>query len=144
MFDQDISILPEEPFKFLLKQECDRAERYSHFFSIAMVKLPELEDSLLTTTVKIIRGVIRDSVVIGALQDKYLAVILHHADAQNTDEIALRIRGRIREFAHGSSQNPMNQKIRVGAACFPTHAPTVQDLLKVAQERSSEPDTDPK
>jgi len=144
MFDQNIPILPEEPFKFLLKQECDRAERYSHFFSIVMVKLTESEDPSLITTAKIIRGAIRDSDIMGSLQDKHLAVILHHADAQNTDDIALRIRGRIREFAQGSSQNPMNREIRVGAACFPTHAPTIQDLLKAAQERSSEPDTDPK
>jgi GGDEF domain-containing protein len=121
-----------------------------------MVKLSELEDPLLTTTTKIIRGAVRDSDIIGSLQDKHLAVILHHADAQNTDEIAIRIRGTLREFAQGLPQNPITQKLNVGAACFPTHAPTFQDLLKAAQERSSinsdpepvegfsEPETDPK
>jgi diguanylate cyclase (GGDEF)-like protein len=144
MFDQDLPILPEQHFNFVLKQECERAERYSHFFSIAMVKLSELEDPLLTTTAKIIRGAVRDSDIMGALQDKHLAVILHHADAQNTDEIAMRIRGNIRELAESLSQTPKNRQIRVGAACFPTHAPTFQDLLKAVQERFSEPDTDPK
>ena len=142
MFDQNIPVLPEGSFRFLLKHECDRAERYSHFFSILMVKLPELEDPVLATTTKIIRGAIRDSDILGTFQDKQLGVILHHADAQNTDEIASRIRGRIQEFSHGPSFNPDDHRILVGAACFPTHAPTADDLVVAAQKRASESDTD--
>ncbi|MCI0529610.1 MAG: hypothetical protein L0Y56_19380, partial [Nitrospira sp.] len=90
MFDSNNYILPEEPLRFLLKQECERAERYSNFFSILMIKLeiPQLDDSLFLTTANLIRSGIRDSDIMGTLEDKDLVVILHHADAQNTDEIA--------------------------------------------------------
>jgi diguanylate cyclase (GGDEF)-like protein len=145
MFDSTNYILPEESLKFLLKQECERAERYSHFFSILMVKLevPKLDDPLLSTAANLIRGAIRDSDIMGTLQDKNLVVILHHADAQSTDEIAMRIGHRIQEYAHRFPQDSKGRKIKVGAACFPTHAPTAQDLLRAAQERSSEPNAYP-
>jgi len=145
MFDSSHYILPEEPLKFLLKKECERAERYSNFFSILIVELeiPQLDDPLFSTTANLIRSGIRDSDIMGTLQDKDLLVILHHADAQNTDEIAMRIRHRIQEYAHRFPQDSKGQQIRVGAACFPTHAPTPQDLFKAAQERSSEPKAHP-
>ncbi len=140
MFDANNYILPEEPLRFLLKQECERAERYSNFFSILTVKLeiPQLDDSLFYTTANLIRIGIRDSDIMGTLEDKDLVVILHHADAQSTDEIAMRIRHRIQEYVHRFPQDSKGQQIRVGAACFPTHAPTAQELLRAAQERSSE------
>jgi diguanylate cyclase (GGDEF)-like protein len=145
MFDTNNFILPEEPLKFLLWQECERAERYSNFFSILTVEfeIPRLDDPVLSTTANLIRSAIRDSDIMGTLQDKELVVILHHADAQSTDEIAMRIRHRIQEYTHRLPQNSKDQQIRVGAACFPTHAPTAQDLLRAAQERSSEPKAQP-
>jgi diguanylate cyclase (GGDEF)-like protein len=145
MFDSSHYILPEEPLKFLLNKECERAERYSNFFSILMIKLeiPQLDDPSFSTTANLIRSGIRDSDIMGTLQDKDLVVILHHADAQNTDEIAMRILHRIQEYAHRFPHDSKDQQIRVGAACFPTHAPTPQDLLRAAQERSPEPKTHP-
>jgi diguanylate cyclase (GGDEF)-like protein len=141
MFDSSSYILSEESLKFILKKECERAERYSNFFSILMIKLeiPSAGDSFFSTTASLVRSGIRDSDIMGTLQDKDLVVILHHVDAQSTDEIAMRIKQRIQEYAHRFSQDSDERQIRVGAACFPTHAPTPQDLLRTAQERSSEP-----
>jgi diguanylate cyclase (GGDEF)-like protein len=140
MLDSNHYILPQDSLKFLLKKECERAERYSNFFSILMVTLdvPKLDDPLFSTTANLIWSGIRESDIMGTLEDKDLVVILHHADAQYTDEIATRILHRIQEYTP-LAQDSKGQKIRVGAACFPTHAPTAQDLLRAAQERSSEP-----
>ena len=138
MPDLNTYMLPEAPFRFLLEKECKRAERYAHFFSILMVKL-ELSDSddrLLSTTASLIQGMIRNSDIMGSLQNKKLAVILHHADAQSTDDISVRIRDRIQEHTPPFQQDPESQNIRIGGACFPTHACTAQDLLNVAQERA--------
>ena len=137
MQDPGKYLLPEEPFRILLEKECRRAERYANFFSIMMVKSEWLdpESPLLSTTASLIQGMIRDSDVMGTLQGTHLVAILHHADAQNIDEITVRVRDRIWDQNPGLERNPGSQKIRIGGACFPTHASTPQDLLRAAQER---------
>ena len=138
MPDPSPYLLPEEPFRFILEKECKRAERYAHFFSILTVKLEssDLEDRLLPATASLIQGLIRNCDIMGSLQDKKLAVLIHYADAQNIDEIAARIRDRVQAHPLPFQQNPENQSIKIGGACFPTHASTAQDLLSVAQERA--------
>ena len=127
-------ILPEEYLRFLLVQECQRAERYSHFFSIVSIQLqtPELENLPVLAVADLIRGVIRSSDIVGSFQDRRLVVILHHAEDQNADDITARIREKIQ---YSLRRNPEKGSIRIGGACFPSHASTVQDLLSVAEGR---------
>jgi GGDEF domain-containing protein len=136
MEDPSTYLLPEELFRFLLEKECRRAVRYAHFFSLLLVKLEisDLEDSLLSTIANLIQGVIRKSDIIGILQDKQIVVILHHSDADGTQEITVRIRCRIQGLAHRIPQIPESQNIRIMGACFPTHACNAEDLFTAAQE----------
>ncbi len=128
--------LSEEAFGLILKQECNRAERYSYYFSILMVGLEasESEDTAYMTVAKLIRSAIRNSDMICFVQSKDLAVILHEADVQDTSVIVERIRQKTQPHPPHLPQVPKFQNLRIGWACFPTHASTVTDLLQLSKE----------
>jgi hypothetical protein len=130
MPDPRLNVLPEEQFNYLLEHECKHAQRYEHFFSLVMIRLEksELNAALLTGALNLIRGVIRDSDIVGAFQDKKLAMILHYAD--NPDPIARRVVNKIQTGLP-------HLETKIGRACFPADATTVEDLLRVSLNRIS-------
>ncbi len=128
--------LSEEAFGILLKQECNRAERYSYYFSILMVRLEasESEDSEYMAVARLIRSVIRNSDMICFLQSEGLAMILHEADVQNTSDIVERIRKKTQPRIPHFPQGLKCQNLKIGWASFPTQASTVTDLLQLSRE----------
>lgn len=122
--------LPHTHFKFLLDRECKRAERYEHFFSLAIVRFEQTEfnTSLLNSVTGLIRNVIRESDMIGALQDKDLAIILQYAEDVSMTPIVIRINSALQRGQISCC------KIKIGWAGFPTDATTSEDLLRMARE----------
>jgi diguanylate cyclase (GGDEF)-like protein len=131
---EPVAFLPlsEEAFTSLLEHECKRAERYSYFFALLMVRMETSDsvDSSLFTVAKLIRNMIRSSDMVCLLQSKDLAVILHEADVQNSTHILDRIRQKIQSQLPYSPTDSKGQSLKISLACFPTHASTVTDLLQ--------------
>ena len=128
--------LSEEFFKFLLESEGKRAIRYTYFFSILTVELDQnqAQSQHLSTVAKLIQESIRNTDLIGKIDDHRFSVILHHAEAQSTYHIGERIRDRVANYNFLPKNRVMGYTISVGGACFPTHTPDIQSLLVTATE----------
>ena len=128
MPDQNLIILPEVQFKYLLEHECKRAMRYQYFFSLLMIKTEnaKLESSLLRKIRMIIKHAIRDCDTLGAIHYNKLAILLCFADKPNA--IADRIFNKIQYDFPGIN-------IKVRGACFPLSATTAVDLLHECEDR---------
>ena len=135
MMDPMTSTLSEDFFKFLLESEGKRAMRYTYFFSILTVEIDQVEKSeVLATLAQLIRKSIRNTDVIGKVNEGRFSVILHHAEAPNTYSVGERIRDQVENYNFPLKNNQHKRTVSVGGACFPSHTPDVQGLLLTAHE----------
>jgi hypothetical protein len=134
MFDSSARILPQEQFRYMLEQECKRAERYECLFSVIRVSCEtiNLGPPIMQEVAKLIRKVIRDSDVVGLTQNGDLSLLLQYADHQCAAQVASRIHDQV---ANPLRRNLKKKAIRIEWACFPTHASTIEDLIGTVQYR---------
>jgi GGDEF domain-containing protein len=133
-------ILPEDQFMFLLEVECNRAVRLNQYLSVVMVKLKRVEagEHLLFQFAELMRDEIREIDVFGALQDKKVGIIVWSTDPEELLGIMARVRRRFKEQSSLSQEDPFSDSIRIGGACFPTHATTAQELLLGAEKKGKD------
>lgn len=121
--------MSSENFQFLLKQECLRAERYLHFFTMFRVawegnntqaKNPSPED-----VAQLLGKTLRQSDLIGMTRDACLALLLPHVELENAAEIEDRIREKIVPCLGQNSQG-----LNIKWICFPTHTASPEDFLE--------------
>jgi diguanylate cyclase (GGDEF)-like protein len=135
MLDKMTSTLTSDFFKFLLDSEGKRAMRYTYFFSVLTIEIDQPEnEEILSTLAELIRQCIRNTDVIGMIDDEKFSVVLHHAEAQNTHCVGERIRDRVQNYNFAAKNNQQKRTVSVGGACFPTHTPDIQGLLLTANE----------
>jgi|ERR1700693_4837692 len=120
---QSFYVLPEEQFKYLLENECKRAQRYQFFFSLLIISLVDQDSQypFLTEISSLLKNVIRDCDTIGVLRSNQIAILLWYAD--NPSLIARRIINQIQ-------QEMSHLNIEVGEGCFPVNATTANDLFR--------------
>ncbi len=127
-------IMPNETLRYLLEVEWSRAVRKKTYFSLILIHpdLPYLSGPALSSIARLVRVQIRLTDTLGGLGDKQFALILPQAVAQNLPNIAERIRGGVKTDPYLRKQIESGHTMRIGTACFPTHAETPNDLLRAA------------
>jgi diguanylate cyclase (GGDEF)-like protein len=135
MLDDKTGTISEDFFNFLLDSEGKRAMRYAYFFSILTVEIDQLENGeILTSLADLIRQSTRNTDVIGRIEGRRFAVILHHAEAPNTFSVGERIRDRVASYNFTVKGGQARHTVSVGGACFPTHTPDTRGLVHAADE----------
>lgn len=121
-------LLPEEQFRYLLRFECKRAQRYQFFFSLITVEFEygASDPVYLDKISNMIKNSIRDCDTMGALQYNKLAILLCFTD--DPDSISKRIINKFQFELPGI-------KIKVGEVCFPLDATTADDLVRASLDR---------
>ncbi len=116
----------------ILRDETQRAARYSYFFSLVMLEfvVPKVRESLRLYAADTIRSVIRSTDVIGRIRRKKLAIIFHHAEAGNAEAIIERIRERLLANPNLSQEGVNAENIRFEVASFQATASSPEDLLR--------------
>ncbi len=121
--------------RYLLDHEIQRAMRYTYFFSLLEVQSDGKPDPATFATLgQLIREKVRSTDLIGRIEEGQFCVLLHHAEAQHTFQIARRIQDRIRDHSFSSEQGPRHYTVSIGGACFPTHANDLRLLMSRARE----------
>lgn len=124
-------------YHYLLDLEIRRAIRYSHFFSICHVGLDQLHDgdgSVASTVAEILCETVRETDVIGLLNEQTVSVLLHNTEIQNAFQVAQRFRTRVADQTFSSGNVQVRLTASVGGVCFPTHGNNAATLLLRAGE----------
>ena len=137
MFGPATQPLERGLYQYILELETKRAVRYAHFFSICHVSLDQDHDgdhTALCTVSDILRETIRETDIIGLVNERTLSILLYNAEIQNAYLVAERIRNRIADqnFISGNTYHRATGSI--GCVCFPTHGNDATALLLRACE----------
>ena len=125
-------------FKDLLAAECANAERDGGRLALLFCDLDRFKavndtlghaagDELLRRVAAACRDVARNGDVIARYGGDELALILPGADQRAAVDVAERLQRAVRELDRGWGLD-----LTIGVACFPSDAPTVQELLLLA------------
>jgi diguanylate cyclase (GGDEF)-like protein len=137
MFGPATQPLERGLYQYILELETRRAVRYAHFFSICHVSLDQDHDgdhTALCTVSDILRETIRETDIIGLVNERTLSVLLHNAEIQNAYVVAERIRTRIADQNFISGDTHHRATASIGSVCFPTHGNDATALLLRAGE----------
>lgn len=141
VFDRITQTLEREFFEYLLDLEVKKAVRYLYFFSLMILQKDEPlqgltqveEETLLKRLATLVREEIRGTDIIGRIgQDKFF-IILDQADLQASYKVGERVRERIEHYAFRVDGHEIMLKVSIGAACFPTHASDLENLIQKAE-----------
>jgi diguanylate cyclase (GGDEF)-like protein len=138
-------VLEGEQFEYLLDLEVHKAARYLYFFSLLAVQFDghdaegELgnDQSVASTMSRLIRGVIRETDVVGRIDRAKFFVMLHQADRQQARLIGERIMQRTKNYAFMVNDQEIRKTITIGGACFPTNANDMSSLVMTAEDMLS-------
>lgn len=135
MLDHQTSTLSKNFFQYLLESEAKRAMRYTYFFSILTLEIDQSEDGdALDTLAVLIKQSVRNTDLIGRIDDRRFSIILHHAEPPNTFSVGERIRDRVQSYNFALRTAQQRRTVSVGGACFPSHTADIQSLLLTANE----------
>jgi diguanylate cyclase (GGDEF)-like protein len=124
-------------YHYLLGMETRRAIRYSHFFSLCHLGLDQdhLSDRTMVCSVAdIVRETIRETDLIGLVEDRTLSILLLNTEIHNAQQIGERIRSRVADQTFIAEQQAMQVTASIGGVCFPTHGNDASTLLRRADE----------
>ena len=119
-------------YQYLLDLETRRAVRYAHFFSLCHIGLDQDRDrdrTILCTAGDLIRETIRETDVIGLLNEQVFSVLLHNTEIQNAYLVAERIRDRVADQTFIAGSTHLRVTASIGSVCFPTHGNDTGTLL---------------
>ncbi len=134
-------VFNRQSFLFLLDLEIKKAQRYQNFLSLLSLTFDHLSSSLtenptvsLTTMGNLLKDELRDTDVIGQGGTNRLFVMLPYADVGGAKKVRKRVEQILRDFGFG----PKGFAVEIDEVCFPTHATSIEDLLRVAGNHLSQ------
>jgi GGDEF domain-containing protein len=137
-FEEGTRVLTSHAFDFVLDSELKRAVRSQSFLTLIVLEARREWDGLImdadTGTVaevaRIVGHEVRDTDLLGALENGRLLLVLLDADDESSRRIIDRL---VQRIDHYDFQAPL--QISMGAACYPTHAVDADSLKQRAQTR---------
>ena len=123
-------------FEYVVDWEIKRSLRYQNFATLLVLepdRKPRYSETL-GTLVSLIRKNLRDTDIVGRLNDGKFGVLLLHADLDGAYITASRIVEHINNYIF-SEEKGQHLTVSIGAACFPTNSTSVDkgDLFKEAE-----------
>ena len=121
----------KEVFSALLEIELKRSLRYQNYLALLLVETqlglprgePKNSGSKMTA---LVRSVIRETDLVGALEQNLLTVLLLNSDNRTASLVANRLSNWVSQCLGTGS------RLSIGGACFPTHATDLQGLYQSA------------
>jgi diguanylate cyclase (GGDEF)-like protein len=134
-FDEATGAIESDLFDFLVECEITRNLRHQNFATILMVqpdKKPYASETLRTLAA-LIRKNVRDTDLIGRMNDVRFGVLLLYAGLDGAYIAASRILEHVNSynFPYEAAQR---LSVSIGGACFPTNSTEKETLLKAAQD----------
>lgn len=137
-FEEGTRLLTPPAFDFVLDSELKRAVRSQSFLTLVVLEARREWDGLtmdadegtVSEVARIVGHEVRDTDVLGALQNGRLVLVLLDADDESSRKIIDRLVQRIDHYDFRTRLH-----ISMGAACYPTHAVDAESLKQRAQTR---------
>ncbi len=131
-------VFERDEFFRLLDLEIKRARRYQNFFSVMRFALHEngarattVRAKSLNSLVKLLKGEIRETDVLGHTKKNEIMIILPYCDSSGADIVDSRLNSLIKEFRLGKDEF----KIIFRLVCFPTEGTDMAEILKNLEGR---------
>jgi len=97
---QPLDPIDQDSFNWLLNMEFNRAERYTHYFSVLPIKIQgnTVDDRLCVRIIQHISPILRCSDVFGSFGGDKIRIMLPHAETTMSNSIFQRILQRMATF----------------------------------------------
>ena len=129
------NVLNRQSFLFLLDLEIKRAQRYQNFLSLLSLTFGYLDPSMgehasisLKTLANLVKDELRETDIVGQGAGNLLLVMLPYADMAGAYTVRERLKRILYEYGFGRK----GFTVEINEVCFPTHAASFDDLLKMA------------
>jgi len=133
MLDPQSSVIPMDFFKYILDLEGKLAMRYLYYVSFLDLEFDHPEtDQTLPHVYHLIRNKIRVTDLIARRDYQRFCVILPFVEFQDAFHVAERVRGSIEKDIDTPKSKPLDRTVSIGGACFPTHSPDIEHLMRIA------------
>jgi GGDEF domain-containing protein len=127
-------ILSRDAFFHLLDLEVKRSRRYQNFFCVLVLKLAELHPhgnsrelgSCIQRLAQLLREEMRDSDILGALEETRLAVLLPYADLLAGEDTRSRFENSLRYYDFSRD----GYYVEIEQLCFPRDGTDTPDLIE--------------
>jgi len=135
------NLVNKEQFNRLLEMELKRSLRYQSFTSLLLVGAilngeralgGESLSSFMDKMARLLRKELRETDIVGAVE-KGIAVILIQSDKHIAGIVGRRLLTWISDY-YGSNNTGKGFNIKIGGACFPSHATDFKGLFQIAEE----------
>ncbi len=131
MFSKSHLFARQDFFRFL-DLEIKRARRYQNFFAVMRfelrgegVKKAKIQAKGLEPLIKLLRGEIRETDVIGQTKKNEIMIILPYCDSSGADIVKIRLNNLVEDFRSGKGEF----KIKSGLVCFPMEGTDMAEIL---------------
>ena len=128
-------VVSRQSFLFLLDLEIKRARRYQNYLSLLSFtfnhpnSLPQKNPTIsLSTLANLLTDELRESDVVGEGGINRLLVMLPYADRLGSQKVREKLEQILRDY--GLATN--DKSIEISEVCFPTHATSIDELLRMA------------
>jgi len=137
-FEEGTRLLTPHAFDFVLDSELKRAVRSQSFLTLVVLEarrewdglIMDADEGTVTEVARIVGHEVRDTDLLGAVQNGRALLVLLDADDESSRKIIDRLVQRIDHYDF-----PAPLHISMGAACYPTHAVDADSLKRRAQTR---------
>ena len=135
------NVLNRRSFLFLLDLEIKRARRYRNYLSLLSLTFSHLDPSpaenpsiSIKTLAHLLKDALRDTDIVGQDAANRLLVMLPYADKEASHKVRERLERCFQGYGFGGN----GFTIEFDEVCFPTHATTFDDLLRMAGDNVDE------
>ena len=136
-YEEGSNLLTPGAFQFVLTSELKRAVRSQNFLTLVLVEtsrewegMTVSADNVVHELGQLIGKEVRDTDVLGHIENGTLALMLLDADFEHSTKVIDRLISRIENYEFSTAV-----RIAVGAACYPTHAVDAESLTRQATSR---------
>jgi PleD family two-component response regulator len=137
-YEEGSNLLTARAFEFVLENELRRAVRSQNFLTLVTVEASREWEGLMVTAdegavhevAQLIGKEVRNTDLIGRADRGMVALVLLDADYDHSTRVIDRFVARLENYKF---QTPL--RVSLGAACYPTHALSVDALKRQAMTR---------
>jgi GGDEF domain-containing protein len=138
-YDSASGVLTRDAFSLMLDHKLRQAQRTQEFLTLIVFSadrqtrgiVDSADEWVMNELARLIRYVVRNTDLLGRYADGMLSLLLTGIDIERADAVMGRLNDTLRRYR----MHPT--RIRVGAACCPTHAISPDELFKQAMARRS-------
>ncbi len=132
--DRETGVFKRNLFNFWLEWEIKRGLRYQNFISLIVLEPDNLIRNIKTLKdlVKLIKKNVRDTDIIGRLNEQKFGIILLMSDSEGAFFMASRLLEHVNNYVFEKEPHK-RLPLSIGGSCFPTNGIEKDVLIKKAE-----------